>query len=40
MDVLKQMQKLDLFQGVPAEKLKTLAERSRYRTYKAGEMFI
>ncbi|MBA4422954.1 MAG: Crp/Fnr family transcriptional regulator [Syntrophus sp. (in: bacteria)] len=40
MDVLKQMQKLDLFQGVPMEKLKTLAERSRYRTYKAGEMFI
>jgi len=40
MDVLKQMQKLDLFQGVPTEKLRTLAERSRYRTYKAGEMFI
>lgn len=40
MDILRQMQKLDLFQGVPAEKLKTLAERSRYRTYKAGEMFI
>jgi len=40
MDVLKQMQKLDLFQGVSTEKLKTLAERSRYRTYKAGEMFI
>ena len=40
MDVLKQMQTLDLFQGVPTEKLRTLAERSRYRTYKAGEMFI
>ena len=40
MDILKQMQTLDLFQGVPAEKLRTLAERSRYRTYKAGEMFI
>ena len=40
MDILRQMQKLDLFQGVPAEKLKTLAERSRYRTYRAGEMFI
>lgn len=40
MDVLKQMQALDLFQGVPTEKLRTLAERSRYRTYKAGEMFI
>lgn len=40
MDILRQMQKLDLFQGVPAEKLRTLAERSRYRTYKAGEMFI
>jgi CRP-like cAMP-binding protein len=40
MDILKQMQTLDLFQGVPAEKLRTLAERSRYRMYKAGEMFI
>ena len=40
MDILKRMQTLDLFQGVPAEKLRTLAERSRYRTYKAGEMFI
>lgn len=40
MDILKQMQTLDLFQGVPTEKLRTLAERSRYRTYKAGEMFI
>ena len=40
MDILKQMQTLDLFQGVPAEKLGTLAERSRYKTYKAGEMFI
>ena len=40
MDILKQMQTLDLFQGVPAEKLRTLAERSLYRTYKAGEMFI
>jgi len=40
MDVLKQMQALDLFRGVPTEKLRTLAERSRYRTYKAGEMFI
>jgi CRP/FNR family transcriptional regulator, dissimilatory nitrate respiration regulator len=40
MDILKQMQTLDLFQGVPAEKLRTLAERSRYKTYKAGEMFI
>jgi CRP/FNR family transcriptional regulator, dissimilatory nitrate respiration regulator len=40
MDVLKQIQKLDLFQGIPAEKLQALAERSLYRTYKAGEMFI
>ena len=40
MDVLKQMQKLALFQGVPAEKLKALAERALYRTCKAGEMFI
>ncbi len=40
MDVLKRMQELDLFRGVPAEKLRVLAERSRYRTYKAGEMFI
>jgi len=40
MDVLAQMRKLDLFQGIPAEKLQTLVERSLYRTYKAGEMFI
>lgn len=40
MDVLKRMQTLALFQGVPAEKLKALAERALYRTYKAGEMFI
>ena len=40
MDVLKRMQRLALFQGVPAEKLKALAERALYRTYKAGEMFI
>lgn len=40
MDILTQIRKLDLFQGVPAEKLRTLAERSLYRTYKAGEMFI
>ena len=40
MDVLKRMQTLALFQGVPAEKLKELAERALYRTYKAGEMFI
>ena len=40
MDVLKRMQTLALFQGVPAEKLKALAERTIYRTYKAGEMFI
>ena len=40
MDVLKQMQKLALFQGVPAEKLKALAERALYRTCKAGEMLI
>ncbi len=40
MDVLMQIRKLDLFQGVPAEKLQALAERALYRTYKAGEMFI
>jgi CRP/FNR family transcriptional regulator, dissimilatory nitrate respiration regulator len=40
MDVLKQMQKLALFQGVPAEKLKALADRALYRTCKAGEMLI
>jgi len=28
MDVLKRMQRLALFQGVPAEKLKALAERA------------
>ena len=40
MDVFKQMQELPLFQGVPAEKLKALAERALYRTCKAGETII
>ena len=40
MDVLKRMQALVLFQGVPAEKLKALAERALFKTYKAGEMLI
>jgi CRP/FNR family transcriptional regulator, dissimilatory nitrate respiration regulator len=40
MDILKQMQKLPLFQGVPAEKLKRLADRALYRTCKTGEMLI
>jgi len=40
MDVLKRMQTLTLFQGIPAEKLKALAQRTFYRIYKAGEMFI
>ena len=40
MDLLKKMQTLALFQGIPSEKLKALAERALYRTYKAGEMFI
>jgi CRP-like cAMP-binding protein len=40
MDLLKRMQTLALFQGVSPEKLKALAERALYRTYKAGEMFI
>lgn len=40
MDVLKRMQKLPLFEGVPAEKLKVLADRALYRTCRAGEMLI
>lgn len=40
MDLFRQMQELPLFQGVPAEKLKTLAERALYRTYGAGETVI
>ncbi len=40
MDVFRQMQELSLFQGVPAEKLKALAERALYRTCKAGETII
>ena len=40
MDALKRMRELDLFQGAPVDKLRVLAERSRYRTYKAGGMFI
>ncbi|MHB9097730.1 MAG: Crp/Fnr family transcriptional regulator [Syntrophales bacterium] len=40
MDLLNQMRRLKLFEGVPAEKLQALAEHARYRTYRAGEMFI
>jgi len=40
MDILKQMQMLPLFQGIPVEKLRMLAKHARYKTYKAGEMFI
>jgi CRP-like cAMP-binding protein len=40
MDLLQQIRRLKLFEGVPAEKLQALAEQSRYRTYRAGEMFI
>ncbi len=40
MDLLKQIGGLKLFEGVPAEKLRALAEHTRYRTYRAGEMFI
>ncbi len=40
MDLLKQIGGLKLFEGVPAEKLLALAEHTRYRAYRAGEMFI
>jgi CRP-like cAMP-binding protein len=40
MDLLKQIRGLALFDGVPAEKLQALAEHARYRTCRAGEMFI
>jgi CRP-like cAMP-binding protein len=40
MDVLKRMQTLNLFQEVPVDKLKALAEGALYRTYAAGEMLI
>ena len=40
MDVLTCMKTLALFQEVPFEKLKALAERALYRTYRAGEMLI
>ncbi|MDA8123674.1 MAG: Crp/Fnr family transcriptional regulator [Deltaproteobacteria bacterium] len=40
MEVIRQMEGLPLFQGVPAEKLKALAERALYRSYKAGETII
>ena len=40
MDLLKQIEGLKLFEGVPGEKLRALAEHARYRTYRAGEMFI
>ena len=40
MDVLIRMQDLPLFQGIPVEKLKALAEHTLYRACKAGEMII
>ncbi len=40
MDLLEQMQGLPLFQGVPAEKLKALAERALHRRCTAGETII
>ena len=40
MDLLSQMRGLRLFEGVPSEKLRLLAEHARYRSYRAGEMFI
>lgn len=40
MDLLNQMRGLRLFEGVPSEKLRLLAEHARYRSYRAGEMFI
>jgi hypothetical protein len=36
MDLLKQIRRLNLFEGVPAEKLQALAEQARYRTYQVG----
>ncbi len=40
MDLLEQIGRLALFAGVPAEKLRMLAKQARYRSYRAGEMFI
>ena len=40
MDITEKMRELPLFQGVPAEKLKALAEHALYRSYKAGETII
>jgi cAMP-binding proteins - catabolite gene activator and regulatory subunit of cAMP-dependent protein kinases len=40
MDMLKQIATVALFQGVCAERLKSLAERANYRTFKAGELVI
>jgi CRP-like cAMP-binding protein len=40
MDILKRMQEAALFQGVPAESLKYLAERATYQVLKTGEMVV
>ncbi|MHB8909830.1 MAG: Crp/Fnr family transcriptional regulator [Syntrophales bacterium] len=40
MDLVDEMRRLKLFEGVPVEKLQMLAEHARYRKYRAGEMFI
>lgn len=40
MDLLRRIAAFDLFRGVPAEKLRTLLELSRLRTYGAGETIL
>jgi CRP-like cAMP-binding protein len=40
MDILKMIGTVALFQGVSAERLKSLAERANYKNFKAGELVI
>lgn len=40
MDILQQIKKIDLFQGISSEKLQILASQSIYRKYPAQKMII
>jgi CRP-like cAMP-binding protein len=40
MDILKKMHDIALFRGVPAERLRYLADRATYRVLKPGEMVV
>jgi len=40
MDIFKLMYRVALFEGVPADSLRSLAERASYRIFKAGETVV